>query len=162
MVAADGFDLYKLLVEEVREARKGRRELANMFTTPNLGGVGALGFLAKGGGGPFTPALLGFLAIALVATCIIWRMSNDYYTHVLKVKYDIIYDLEQKLGIDALQREYAGLNRRGPVKWFSMERAMPILFVFGYIVLIAYTTSWSDVVAIINAAVAPLRALAGG
>lgn len=160
-MAVEGFDLYKLLVEEVRETRRGRRDLANMFTTLNLGGVGALGFLAKGGGGPFTPALLGFLAVALILTCFIWRMSNDYYTHLLKVKYDIIYDLEQKLGIEALQREYAGLNRRGPAKWFSMERAMPLLFVVGYIVLIAYATSWSDVQAIFNAAIAPVRSLTG-
>ena len=160
-MAVEGFDLYKLLVEEVRETRRGRRELANMFTTLNLGGVGALGFLAKGGSGPFTPALLGFLAIALVLTCVIWRMSNSYYTHVLKVKYDIIYDLEQKMGIEALQREYAGLNRRGPVKWFSVERAMPILFVIGYGVLIAYTTSWADVAAIFDAAVRPIRNLIG-
>jgi hypothetical protein len=159
-MAVEGFEIYKLLVEEVRETRKGRRELANMFTTLNLGGVGALGFLAKGEGA-FSPALLAFLCVALVLTCVIWRMSNDYYTHVLKVKYDIIYDLENSLGIDALQREYAGLSRKGPVKWFSVERAMPVLFIIGYGVLMAYTTSWADVVALAERAVWPVRELIG-
>lgn len=158
-MAAD-FELYKLLVEEVREARRARRELANLFTSLNLGGAGALAFLARGDGG-FNPALVGFLAVALVLTCLIWRMSNGYYSHLLKVKYDIIYDLELKLGLDGLQREYAGLNRKGPVKWFSVERAMPLLFVVGYVVFVAYTTSWADVSALADAAVAPLRNVLG-
>jgi hypothetical protein len=159
-MAADGFELYKLLVEEVRETRKARRDLANMFTSLNLAGVGALGFLAKGEG-PFNPALAGFMAVALVLTCVIWRLSNGYYTRQLGVKYDVIYDLELKLGIDAMRREYAGLNRRGPVRWFSVERAMPVLFIIGYAVFMAYATSWADLMRTIDAAVAPLRALAG-
>lgn len=159
-MAVDGFDLYKLLVEEVRETRKARRDLANMFTSLNLGGVGALGFLAKGDGA-FSPALQIFLCVALVLTCVIWRLSNSYYTRQLQVKYDVIYDQENKLGIDAIQREYAGLSRKGPVKWFSVERAMPVLFIVGYAVLIAYTTSWADVVAIADGAVRPVRDLIG-
>ena len=159
-MAVDGFELYKLLVEEVREVRKARRDLANMFTTLNLGGVGALGFLAKGDG-VFSPALLGFLAVALVLTCLIWRMSNSYYNRMLQVKYDIIYDCENAMGIDSLQREYAGLSRRGPVKWFSVERAMPVLFIIGYGVLIAYTTSWAEVTGVVEGAIRPLRALIG-
>ena len=159
-MATEGFDLYKLLVEEVRETRKARRELANMFTTLNLGGVGALGFLAKGDG-PFSPALMGFLALALVLTCVIWRLSNSYYTRQLQVKYNVIYELENKMGIDSLQREYAGLSRRGPMRWFSVERAMPVLFIAGYVVMMAYTTSWSDVQTIFEAAIHPLRVLIG-
>ncbi len=157
-MATEGFELYKLLVEEVRETRKARRDLANMFTTLNLGGVGALGFLAKGEGA-FSPALQIFLCIALVLTCVIWRLSNGYYTRQLQVKYDVIYDLENKLGLDALQREYAGLSRKGPMRWFSVERAMPVLFILGYAVLITYTTSWADMRAISDAAIAPLRGL---
>ena len=71
-MAVEGFELYKLLVEEVRETRKGRRDLANMFTTLNLGGVGALGFLAKGDG-TFNPAL-ALLGLQLRTT---WRAHAD-------------------------------------------------------------------------------------
>lgn len=157
-MAGETFELYRLLVEEVRETRRARRELANMFTTLNLGGVGALGFLARGEA-ELNPALLGFLTVALVLTCLIWRMSNAYYTRMLQVKYDVIYDAENALGIDSLQREYAGLSRKGPVRWFSVERAMPILFIIGYAVFMAYSVRWSDVVSMGEAALRPLLAL---
>jgi hypothetical protein len=140
------FDLYKLLVEEVREARKARRDLANVFTSINLAGVGALGFLAKPGNG-LAPVLIAWMAGALILTCIIWRTSNSYYSTMLKVKYDIIYEIEDKLGIDPLRREWRGLPRKGPPKWFSLERAMPWLFVIGYGVFLAYRISLDDVIA---------------
>lgn len=38
--AGKDFELYKLLVEEAREARRARRELSNIFTTINLAGAG--------------------------------------------------------------------------------------------------------------------------
>ena len=41
------FELYRLLVEEAREARRARREMSNMFLTLNLAGVGALGIIAR-------------------------------------------------------------------------------------------------------------------
>jgi hypothetical protein len=137
------FDIYKLLVEEVREARKARRDLANIFTTLNLGGVGALGVLARPGSG-LPAALLLWAGGALVLVCVIWRISNSYYSTMLKIKYDIIYDYEDKIGIDPLRREWKGLPRRGPPKWFSLERAMPLLFILGYLVFLAYRISWSE------------------
>jgi hypothetical protein len=38
---------------------------------------------------------------------------------------------------------------------------MPLLFVAGYVVFVAYTTSWADVSALADAAVAPLRNVLG-
>jgi hypothetical protein len=152
------FDIYKLLVEEVREARKARRDLANVFTTMNLAGVGALGFLAKPGSG-LPAALLLWAAGALILICIIWRMSNSYYTTMLKLKYDVIYDYEDKLGIDPLRREWKGLPRKGPPKWFSLERAMPLLFIVGYIVFLAYRISSSEIAALAQIGISPIKSL---
>ena len=152
------FDVYKLLVEEVREARKARRDLANVFTTLNLAGVGALGFLAKRDSA-LPPALLIWAAGALVLVCVIWRMSNSYYTTMLKVKYDIIYEYEDKLGIDPLRREWKGLPRKGPPKWFSLERAMPLLFIAGYGVFLAYQISLDDLESLARTVTAPIADL---
>ena len=149
------FDVYKLLVEEVREARKARRDLSNVFTTMNLAGVGALGFLAKPDTGLPAPLLL-WAAGALVLVCLIWRMSNSYYTVMLKLKYDVIYEYEDKLGIDVLRREWKGLPRRGPPKWFSLERAMPFVFILGYIVFLTYAISWDEMVALYHQLSAPI------
>lgn len=136
-MAAPTFELYKLLVEEVREARRARRDLSNVFTTMNLAGVGALGFLAGPDSG-MDRALLIWATGALVLTCVIWRVANLYYTGMLSTKYEIIYEVENDLGINPLQREWGGLPRRGLMRWFSFERLMPMVFIFGYIVFVVY------------------------
>jgi len=159
-MAAPTFELYKLLVEEVREARRARRDLANVFTTLNLAGVGALGFLAGPENG-LSPALLIWAVVALVLCCIVWRASNAYYTAMLGSKYQIIYEIEKDLGIDALQREWRQLPRHGMIRFFSLERAMPVLFGVGYIVFIAYQVSWPEVAALVEGALRPLLSLIG-
>jgi hypothetical protein len=157
-MAAPTFELYKLLVEEVREARKARRDMANLFTTLNLAGVGALGTLAQQNGGG---ALLLWACTALLLTCVIWRTSGAYYTRLLGAKYAILYSVETELGIDPIQREWRALGDRSLFKFFSLERMMPILFAIGYAVFIAYNVSWAEVVEITQAAVRPVMDLIG-
>jgi hypothetical protein len=131
------FELYRLLVEEAREARRARRELSNTFMTLNLAGVGALGFLASGAEG-LSPALFGWCAFALALTCIIWRTTNSYYTVLLAAKYKEIYALEERLGFSVTRDEWHTIQgKRRTMKWFSLERAMPVLFILGYAVFFA-------------------------
>lgn len=145
------FELYKLLVEEVRDARRARRELSNVFMSMNLAGVGALGFLASERSA-LDPSLFAWCAVALVLTCLIWRTSNSYYIVLLTAKYREIYELEHQLGVSPLRDEYAAIERkRALMKWFSLERAMPILFVIGYLVFVAYQVSMEDVTRAFNA-----------
>jgi len=173
-MAAPTFELYKLLVEEVREARKARRELANVFTTINVAGVGLLGSLAgpsvaqsvlkdvAGGiGSAAGAAPLIFIVIALLLTCLVWRTSNAYYTRLLGAKYAILYSVETELGIDPIQREWRALGDRSLFKFFSFERLMPLLFAFGYVVFVAYQVSWNELVGMADAAVRPLLSLLG-
>jgi hypothetical protein len=153
------FELYKLLVEEVRDARRARRELANVFMTLNLAGAGALGFLASERS-ELDPALFAWCAAALVLTCLIWRTSNAYYVVLLTAKYREIYELEHQLGVSPLRNEYAAIERkRVLMKWFTLERAMPLLFVIGYIVFVAYQLTMDDVARAFEAFWAPARAI---
>lgn len=130
------FDIYRLMVEEVRDAKRARRELSNTFMTLNLAGIGALGFLARGdAGGQLDSGLFGLCALALGLTCLIWQTSNTYYTHMLAQKYKTIYGLEDKLGTHPIKDEWMALHgKRSALKWFTLERAMPMLFVVGYVV----------------------------
>lgn len=131
-MADNAFEFYKLLVEEVREARRARRELSNMFLTLNTGGVGALGFLAQSDG-HIHPALPVLLTTALALTCVIWATSNHYYTLLLAAKYKAVYALEDELGRHPIREEWETLQgKRRTMKWFSLERMMPTLFVVGY------------------------------
>lgn len=136
-MADQTFEYFKLLVEEVRDAKRARRELSNTFMTVNLAGVGALAFLAGGQSG-LDSALFGLCALALALICVIWRTSNSYYIVLLGAKYRVLYALEQRLGMSALQDEYASIrDKRTLARWFSLERAMPILFIIGYGVFFA-------------------------
>jgi hypothetical protein len=135
--AATNLEIYKLLVEDVRDARKARRELSNVFTTLNLAGIGALGFLSSPDGMD-NPVLFTLCALALAFTCIIWRTSNSYYTVLLAAKYKNIYALEDDLGIHPIRDEWTTITgKRRAMKWFSLERAMPVLFILGYAIFFA-------------------------
>lgn len=159
-MGAPTFDLYKLLVEEVREARRARRELSNVFTTLNLGGVGALGFLAGPNAGS-SAGLLIWAVVALVLICIVWRTSNAYFTRLLGAKYAILYSVETELGIDPIQREWRAMGDRTLFNFFSFERLMPFLFAIGYAVFIAYHVSWAEAVQLFETAVRPVMSLLG-
>ena len=159
---ADGntFELYSLMVEEAREMRTARRDLSNYFLTLNLAGVGALGFLAQNGSKPhLDPALLLWCAVALVFVCLIWRASNAYYTHIITAQFEVINALENKLGQTPLQDQWKFLVQKRGLRFFTLERAMPVLFVIGYIIFLFYQISWQDLVSTANHAWAPISQL---
>jgi hypothetical protein len=130
---AHTFELYRLLVEEARDARRARRELVNIFLTLNLAGLGALGLIARDESG-LNPTLFGWAAVALALTCIIWRTSNAYYNRALKTKYKIITRYEQDMGKTPLLEEYEAMGGNRAMRAFTLERAMPYLFVLAYVV----------------------------
>jgi hypothetical protein len=132
-MADNTFELYRLLVEEAREARRARRELSNTFLTLNLAGLGGLGLIAREETG-LNPTLFGWGAFALGLTCIIWRTSNVYYNRALKAKYKIITRYEQEMGKTPLLEEYTAMGGTKTMRAFTLERAMPYLFIVAYIV----------------------------
>lgn len=142
MSGSNDFEMYKLLLEELREARRARRELSNTFMSLNLAGVGALGFLRVNEEGAVRPELLIWLVVALVLTCIIWRTSNAYYTRLLGAKYAVLYRYEDRLGEKPIRDEYQDLGDRRWFKFFSLEQMMPFLFVLGFAVFLAYSLPW--------------------
>lgn len=127
------FDIYRLLVEEARDARRARRELSNIFLTLNLAGLGGLGLLAREQSA-LDPTLFGWGALALGLTCMIWRTSNAYYNRALKAKYKIITRYEQDLGKTPLLEEYTAMGGAKAMRAFTLERIMPYLFVVAYVV----------------------------
>jgi hypothetical protein len=136
------FEMYKLLLEELREARRARRDLSNTFMSLNLAGVGALGFLRVNERASEQPELLVWLVVALVLTCIIWRTSNAYYSKLLAAKYGVLYRYEDRLGEKPIRDEYLDLGDRTWFKFFSLEQLMPVLFALGYLVFLAYSLPW--------------------
>lgn len=162
------FELYKLLIEEVREARKARRDLSNTFLTLNLAGVGALGFLAKGEAASLENAALMFwCAGALAIMCWIWRTTNKYYTRLLNAKYTVLYSVEDTLqaalGERPIRREYdMVLGARPNRVFFSLEYTMPALFILGYGIFLAQQLTWTDLTGLFDTVWAPIGALIGG
>lgn len=150
--AHTNLEIYKLMVEDVREARRARRDLSNVFMTLNLAGMSALGFLASANGLP-DPVLFSLCALALAATCLIWRTSNSYYTVLLAAKYKTIYALEDDLGAHPIRTEWETIgSARRMTKFWSLERAMPLLFVMAYLAFFAVQVGGLDVPALLAAA----------
>jgi hypothetical protein len=142
---ATNLEVYKLLVEDVRDARRARRDLSNVFMTLNIAGMSALGFLARADGLP-SPVLFTLCAVALALTCIIWRTSNSYYTVLLAAKYKNIYAIEDDLGIHPIRDEWQTITgKRRAMKWWTLERAMPVLFIIGYVAFFAVQVGGWDV-----------------
>lgn len=150
--AHTNLEIYKLMVEDVREARRARRDLSNVFMTLNIAGMSALGFLARADGLP-DPVLFSLCALALATTCVIWRTSNSYYTVLLAAKYKNIYALEDDLGAHPIRNEWETITgKRRTMKWWSLERAMPLLFILAYIVFCIVHVGGVDVPALLTAA----------
>ena len=131
---SDVFHMFRLLVEEARDARRARRELSNIYMTLNLAGVAALGYIAEDAAHHFKPILLGWGVGALIFMCAIWSTSNQYYRHVLKAKYEIIQAYETRLNEHPIADEWQKVGGRRALRAFTLERAMPILFIIGYVV----------------------------
>ena len=147
------FDIYRLLVEEAREARRARRELSNTFLTLNLAGLGGLGLIAREQSA-LDPTLFGWGAAALGLTCVIWRTSNVYYNRALRAKYRIITRYEQDLGQTPLFEEYTAMGGAKAMRAFTLERAMPYLFVLAYVVFyLVQAGLFDDVVTFVQNAV---------
>jgi hypothetical protein len=137
------FEIYRLLVEEAREARRARRELSNIFLTLNMAGVGALGIIAREQS-QLDPTLFAWCAVALGFICLIWQTSNTYYNRALKTKYRIITAYENKLGETPLLEEYHAMGGSKVMRAFTLERAMPYLFVLGYVVFYFVQAGYLD------------------
>jgi hypothetical protein len=160
--ANTNLEVYKLLVEDVRDARRARRDLSNVFMTLNIAGMSALGFLARADGLP-DPVLFSLCALALATTCVIWRTSNSYYTVLLAAKYKNIYAVEDELGVHPIRNEWETITgKRRTMKWWSLERAMPVLFIIAYAVFFAVQVGGVDVPALVQNAWAWLRDLLHG
>ena len=159
------FETYKLLVEEAREARKVRRDLSNTFLTINVvsaGGLGGgLGLELSGGERLFVDAtLFAPVTLALIIVNFIWIQSNRYYWEALRVKYAIISEYENRIGVDPLQEEYRRTQPLQSKRMFTFERAMPAVFIATYVAFLCYQVSMDDVRAVLDIVQAAWRGLA--
>jgi hypothetical protein len=76
----------------------------------------------------------------------IWRTSNSYYTVLLAAKYKNIYAIEDDLGVHPIRSEWESITgKRRAMKWWSLERSMPILFIIGYAVFFAVQVGGWDI-----------------
>lgn len=159
------FETYKLLVEEAREARRVRRDLSNTFLTINVvsaGGLGGgLGLELSGGDRLFVDAtLFAPVTLALIIVNFIWIQSNRYYWEALRVKYAIISEYENQIGVNPLQEEYLRTQPLQNKRMFTFERAMPWVFIATYVAFLCYQFSMDDVRAVLDIVQTAWRSLA--
>lgn len=153
------FDHYKLLVEEVREARRSRRDASIQFLTLNAAGLLGLNTLAGGlgavqlgalslhtNGAPSDLRVLVGYTLMLILTCWLWRTTNKYYTMLLYAKYRIIYEIEDELEHQPIRHEYQAMGSRKSSRSFTLEYALPVLFTLAYVVFLAHLISLQQLI----------------
>ena len=65
---------------------------------------------------------------------------------LLATKYKNIYAIEDDLGVHPIRDEWQNITgKRRAMKWWSLERSMPILFIVGYAVFFAVHVGGWDV-----------------
>ncbi len=57
------------------------------------------------------------------------------------------------------KREWARFRAKGPMRWFSFERAMPFMFMLGYVVFFAYQTTMAELDTMFREGWAPILRL---
>ncbi len=70
---------------------------------------------------------------------------------LLAAKYKNIYALEDNLGVHPIRDEWQTITgKRRTMKWFSLERAMPLLFILAYAMFFAVQVGGVDVPTLID------------
>ncbi len=65
---------------------------------------------------------------------------------LLAAKYKNIYAVEDDLGVHPIRDEWTSITgKRRAMKWWSLERAMPVLFIIGYAAFFAVHVGHWDV-----------------
>ncbi|MFH1851465.1 MAG: hypothetical protein ABIA75_03895 [Candidatus Neomarinimicrobiota bacterium] len=129
----DVLDLYKIMLES-SEALIQRRQKTNAFFITALGSLIAIsGFLTKSDALRLNTlwVLYGFSIIGMLL-CNSWRNLLDNYGKLNKAKYDVILQLEKKLGAQIYNAEWISLGKGlRPEKYRSFtatEKNVPLYF----------------------------------
>ena len=136
-MADQAFELYKLQVEDLREARRARRESSDQFLSINI--TTLLSMSLASDRLPYQ-AFAAICAFLLMVT-LLWISSNRSHDGTLRAKTEVVWRLEEGLvdhaGARPLADEWRILHSRYRIRWFSFDRAIPTLFAVGYVVVIA-------------------------
>lgn len=159
---SEQLELYRIMVEEVRDARGARRDASNQYLTTNIAGLLGLHALAGGGDSEVTVGplamptaqapiqlLFGYTFI-LILICLIWQTSNRYYAFLLRAKMRQLDKLEQQLTSQPLREEYMSFGGTRSGRFFALERSLPLFFVIAYVMFLAYQVTWADLISALH------------
>jgi len=128
------FELYKLhagLADRVSVRREGANRLFAGLMTAYAASVGAVLNLSPGSGLHACTLMIGGGVGLTLAIC--WIVTIISYQRLNSAKYDLLQEIEDKLGIDFFRREWEILGRgKEPRRYFKLtwaEGLLAIVFV---------------------------------
>jgi hypothetical protein len=143
------FETYKLMVEDIRDVQRARRETVTTYVTLNIAGIGAIGFLGSDNQA-FDPALVNWLVIGLVLVCFLWQGTERAFLNQLARKYHHVIKQADRLGLDPEWTESIMRWTGRPARTYeqaAVQRLMPFLFMLGYVIFLLHQISADQLLA---------------
>lgn len=146
----DKFDEYKFLVDDTARITDRRQNISTLYTTINSILLAAIAVLFTETSLPTIVIVAGAAAIMIagVAIAIAWRNAINNYRDLLRLRFDVLYEMEQHPDLAESEKVYHREEKLYPRDdtgktissrglFSKVERRLPEIFIGLYIILTA-------------------------
>lgn len=127
--------IWQTCVEMANSVSQRRDAMNNLFVTLNIAVIAAISWMWN--------IKTAFLCAAGLVICIVWLLDINNFKRLNTAKFQVVYDLEQKMGVCPFMDEWDILKKtKHYIEGTKLERILPIAFALGYgvvFVILIYT-----------------------
>ena len=120
--------IWQTCVEMANGVSQRRDAMNNLFVTLNIAVIAAISWMWD--------VKTVFLCAAGLVICVVWLLYINNFKRLNAAKFQVIYDLEQKMGVSPFKDEWDILKKtKRYLEGTKLERILPIAFAVGYAVV---------------------------
>ena len=124
----DYLSIWQTCVEMANNVSQRRDSMNNLFVTLNTALIAAISWMWD--------IKTLFLCAAGIALCVVWLLYINNFKRLNTAKYQVIWELEQKIGTCPFKEEWEVLKKtKHYLEGTRLERILPITFGIGYAVV---------------------------
>lgn len=124
----DVLAIWQTCVEMANGVSQRRDTMNNLFVTLNIAVIAAVSWMWD--------VKTVFLCVAGLVICVVWLLYINNFKRLNTAKFQVIYDLEERLGVTPFKDEWAILKKtKRYLEGTKLERILPIAFALGYAVV---------------------------
>lgn len=120
--------IWQTCVEMANGVSQRRDTMNNLFVTLNIAVIAAVSWMWD--------VKTVFLCVAGLVICVVWLLYINNFKRLNTAKFQVIYDLEERLGVTPFKDEWDILKKtKRYLEGTKLERILPIAFALGYAVV---------------------------